>query len=273
MSTHPFDLLMELNERYIRLDCAALHMARDLWPNLAMPACLNTLDRIAEEVAELRPGLSATLRYQAMRQVLVDEYKFTGAEDDYFDPDNSYLNRVLDRRVGVPVSLSIIWIEIGRRLKWPVSGLNLPGHFIIRFDDEERFILVDPFRMGRTLTIDDCRQVLDHHYEGAVPFSASFLRPVSVPVILRRLLGDLRYLYTINHDWRRLASVLKRLSAIEPDNARHVHDLASLLYRQGDILDSRAQLSSYLRRRPETADDFLAHEKLTHLEALLASLN
>ena len=98
MTNHPFDLLIELNTRYIRLDCAALHLARDVYPDLVLTSYLDRLDEIADSVAELRPGLSAPLRYEAMRQVIVDEYGLRGNENDYYDPENSYLNRVLDRR-------------------------------------------------------------------------------------------------------------------------------------------------------------------------------
>jgi regulator of sirC expression with transglutaminase-like and TPR domain len=273
MTSHPFDLLMELDTRHIRLDCAALHLARDAYPDFALPPYLTHLDRIAEEVGSQRPGLSAPLRYEAMRQVLVGDYHLRGNQDDYYDPENSYVNRVLDRGLGIPISLSIVWLEIARRLKWPVSGLGLPGHFIIRFDDDEHFVLVDPFREGRTLTIDDCRQILDYYFEGRVPFSPGFLQPVSVRLILARMLNNLRNIYTANHDWKRLASVLQRLASVEPDNTRHVHDLVGLLYRQGDVQMAHAHLSMFLQRQPHNDDHLLTREKLAQLEAVIASLN
>lgn len=264
---------MELDTRSIRLDCAALHLARDAHRNLALPTYLAKLDRIADEVGNERPGLSATLRYEAMRRVLVGDHNLRGNEDDYYDPENSYLNRVLDRGLGAPISLSIVWLEVARRLKWPVTGLGLPGHFIIRFDDDEHFVLVDPFREGRTLTIDGCHQILDYYFEGRVPFSTAFLRPVSVRLILARMLNNLRNIYTANHDWKRLATVLQRLASVEPDNARHLHDLVGLLYRQGDVQMAHAHLSMHLQQQPDADDHSLTREKLAHLEAVIASLN
>ena len=273
MNNHPFDLLMELDTRDIRLDCAALHFARDLYPDIALPTYLAKLDAIARDVADLRPGLSAALRYEAMRQVIVDDYRLFGNEDDYYDPENSYLNRVLDRGLGVPISLSIIWIEVARRLKWPVSGLGLPGHFIIRFDDDQQFVLVDPFRQGRTLSIEDCHQILDYYFEGQVPFSAGFLKPVNVRLILSRMLYNLRNIYTANHDWKRLTTVLQRLSMVEPDNAQHLQDLAGLLYHRGDIHLAHTHLSMYLEHQPNDQQQYLLREKLAHLEAIIASMN
>lgn len=273
MIVHPFDLLMEMDTVDIRLDCAALHLARDAYPNLAIATYLSRLDAIARDVAGMRPGLSATLRYEAMRQVLVGNHQLRGNADDYYDPDNSYLNRVLDRRLGIPISLSIIWLEVARRLKWPVAGLGLPGHFIIRFDDDERFVLVDPFRDGRTLAIDDCRRILDHYFDGKVPFSPAFLQPVDVRFILARVLNNLRNIYTVNRDWTRLAAVLRRLAAVEPGNVRHLHELAGLFYQQGDLCTAHAELAVYLQRQPNADDQYRVREKLAHLEAVIASLN
>jgi len=273
MVNHAFDTLMELNTRDIRLDCAALHLARDVHPQLVVPAYLSRLDAIANDVADLRPGLSATLRYQAMRQVLVGDYGLRGNEDDYYDPENSYLNRVLDRRLGIPISLSIVWLEVARRLKWPAAGLGLPGHFIIRFDDNEHFVLVDPFKDGRTLTIDDCRRILDHHFDSKLPFSPEFLQPVDARTILARLLKNLRNIYIANRDWERVADVLRRLAAVEPDNVGHLHELAALLCRQGDIENAHAHLSLCLARRPRAEDQSLVRRRLAQLEAIIASLN
>ena len=180
---------------------------------------------------------------------------------------------MLDRGLGVPISLSIVWLEVARRLKWPVTGLGLPGHFIIRFDDDEHFLLVDPFREGHTLTIKDCHQILDYYFEGRVPFSPNFLRPVSVRLILARMLYNLRNIFTANHDWKHLATVLQRLASVEPHNARHLHDLVGLLYRQGDVQMAHARLSMYLQRQANADEQFLTREKLAHLEAIIASLN
>lgn len=273
MNTHPFDLLMELNTADIRLDCAALHLARDAHPGTALPTYLARLDALANDVADMRPGLSASLRYEAMREVLVHHHALRGNEDDYYDPDNSYLNRVLERGLGVPISLSIVWLEVARRLKWPVAGLGLPGHFVIRFDDDERFVLVDPFRNGRTITIDDCRGILDHYFDGQVKFTPDYLKPVDTRSILARMLNNLRGIYLANRDWLRLADVLRRLASVEPRDPRHLHELAALLYRQGDLRSAHAHLSCCLESQPNADDQILVRERIAHLEAVLASLN
>jgi len=273
MRVHPFDLLMELESAHIRIDCAALHLARDVYPDLAPARYLAQLDGLARDVAALRPGLSATLRYEAMRQVLVGDYRLRGNAEDYHDPDNSYLNRVLERRLGIPVSLSIVWLEVARRLKWPVSGLGLPGHFIIRFDDDERFVLVDPFREGRALSVDDCRQILDFYFDGRIAFVPEYLHPVSVRSILRRVLGNLRNIYVANRDWDRLANVLRRLAAVEPGNPSHLSELAGVLYSMGDVRAAYQRLARGVNQQEDGAESYRLAEKLAHLEAVIASLN
>jgi regulator of sirC expression with transglutaminase-like and TPR domain len=273
MSSHPFDLLMQLRTEHIQLDCAMLHLARDVYPYLALPSYLARLDAMAEDVAARRPGLSAIQRYEAMREVLVRRYALRGNQDDYYDPNNSYLNRVLDRGLGIPISLSAVWLAVARRLKWPVVGLGLPSHFVIRFDDREHFLLVDPFNDGRTLTIDDCRRILDHHFDGKVPLSPEYLEPVNVRVILARLLNNLRRIYTANRDWARLTDVLRRLANVEPENDRHLCDLAGLLHRRGLVRSAYVHLAVYLQRQPRATDRFLLRQKLAHLESAITSLN
>lgn len=273
MSMHPFDSLMELAAPDIRLDCAALHMARDTYPDLDVARYLAKLDQLADEVAELRPGLSAPLRYVAMRTVLVERHGFGGDEEDYYDPQNSYLNRVLDRGVGIPISLSAIWIEVGRRLNWPVAGVGLPGHFVIRFDDPERFVLVDPFCEGRTLSLEDCEKLVNDFFEQKTEFSEELLEPTDVRAILGRMLNNLHKIYATNHDWDRLVDILRRQTAVDPTDARARRELAILLYRRGSLHDAHAHLSEFLLRHPDSDDAGSVRRELASLEAALAALN
>jgi|YNPBryantNP2012_1023418.scaffolds.fasta_scaffold17355_2 regulator of sirC expression with transglutaminase-like and TPR domain len=271
--SHPFDLLMELKPHQIRLDCAALHLARDYYPTLNIGRYLGVLDALAEEVAALRPGLAATLRYRAMREVLVRRRGLTGNREHYYDPRNCYLNFVLDTNRGIPITLSTVWIEIGRRLKWPVAGVALPGHFIVRFDDPEQFVLADPFHDGRSLSIGDCRRIVYERFGDDLPFRRSYLRPVSNRGILARLLRNLRNVYLAANDLPRLACILRRMAAVEPKNGRHLQDLAAVACRQGDVRSACAHLNLYLRRVPRAPDSARVRRSLRVLEAALVALN
>ncbi len=273
MSVHPFDLLMELEDEQIRLDCAALHVARDIYPDLSLTRHLEQLDELAAAVADTRPGLSAPGRYQALQQVLVGEHRFVGNSRNFFDPDNSYLNRVLTRHVGIPISLAIVWIEVGRRLKWPVTGVAFPGHFLVRIDDPERFVLVDAFHGGQTLSLRDCRAVLHEQFGDEVPFSEDLLEPADTRTILARLLNNLRSIYLLRHHWERLMPVLQRLSAVEPENGRHLQELAALHHKQGDVPGAYAHLAVYLERQPNAPDRAQVRYNLQRLEAAMLAWN
>lgn len=274
MQRHPFDQLMELNTSDIRLDCAALHLARDAYPHLDLAPWLGLLDEMAASVAQRRPGLDAPGRYEALRETLVEEFNLVGNTDDYYDPENSYLNRVLDSREGIPVSLSIIWIEVGRRLKWPVAGVGMPGHFLVRIDDPERFILADPFNGGRSLSLEDCQQLVKERFGDKTDFSTSMLEPVGTPAILSRLLGNLRSIYLQHEEWERLEQVLMRLRALEPENPQHIHDVAAVRWRQGDLLSAWKHLACYLDHAPrENREYSMLKASLRQLEAAIAGLN
>jgi regulator of sirC expression with transglutaminase-like and TPR domain len=273
MNKHPFDLLMELEPHQIRLDCAALHVARDIFPGLNVSRYLRTLDLLAEDIADHRPGLSANLRYEAMRSVLVDQYGLTGNRERYYDAENCYLNRVLDRGTGIPISLSIVWIEIARRLKWPVSGVALPGHFIIRFDDADRYVLVDPFHDGQPLSIDDCKGLVKRRFGSRFAFQRRFLKPVRSRGILGRLLRNLRNVYLMDDDHDRLVYVLERMTAIEPRNSRHHRDLAAAYCRRGDVRTACAYLEGFLRHKPRGEESRQVRDSLRQLRAALVAMN
>lgn len=273
MSQHPFDLLMELAPHQIRLDCAALHLARDRYPQLNVTRYLQQLDELAEQVAALRPGLSANLRYTALRQVLVEGQGLTGNRVHYYDPDNCHLNRVLDTKRGIPITASIVWLEVARRLMWPVSGVALPGHFIIRFDDRERFVLVDPFNDGRTLTIADCRALVRENFKDGIRFRRAHLRPLQSRDILARLLRNLRNAYLAQNNLRLAANILRRMTVAEPDNGQHLRDLAVICCRQGDVSTAYAHLQLYLRRQPDESNSPHIRASLRQLQAAQAALN
>lgn len=282
LARHPFDLLMELPDSDIHLDCALLQAARDVFPDLNIAEYRRQLDYFADEVSALRPGLSSITRYEAMREVLVEEYGFTGNEEAFYDPDNSYLNKVLDRRTGIPISLSVIWIEVGRRLKWPIAGIAFPGHFLVRFEDEERLVVADPFNEGRSLSIDDCRALLAEvsvSPESAAantewpPLRPEHLVPCSKRTLMARALGNLRMIYTAQEEWSRLGDILRRLAAVEPHNGAHLCELASLHARLGDMKSAYAHLLAFLERTPNATNARQVRSSLRVVERAILALN
>lgn len=273
MGRHPFDLLMELHTEFIQLDCAALHLARDEYPQISVRDYLSKLDDLARDVMALRPGVDAAVRYEALKRVLVDRHGFTGNRDDYYDADNSYLNRVIDERIGIPISLSIVWIEVGRRLNWPIGGVALPGHFVVRLDDPQQYVIADPFNDGRTLSLQQCRKIVERSGESDEMFDASMLDPVDTRTILTRMLLNLRGVYQATGDMLRLGRTLERLAVIDDRNAKHLQELADLRFRQGDVRGAYTLLATYLEVSPNADDSRIVQQSMQRLHAAMRTLN
>lgn len=272
MRQHPFDLLMELEEDSVRLDCAALHLSRDRRHGAAIDGYLAQLDELAERIAAKRPGLESPLRYAAMREVLVEEEGFRGNDEDYYDPRNFYLDCVLERRIGIPITLSVVWIEVGRRLKWPVAGVGFPGHFLVRFDDTDRFVVADPFNRGESLSLEDCTTLLDNKQPG-LKFCLSMLDAVGTRAVLLRMLSNLRTVYLCGGQWTAAMEVLERLIAADPKSAAHVQELALLCKRTGDLRRAYGHLAAFIHRCPESREFQDVYTCLLGVEDALAAMN
>ncbi|MBI3759954.1 MAG: hypothetical protein HY269_09415 [Deltaproteobacteria bacterium] len=273
MKIHPFDQLVQLEDDDIRLDCAALQIARDAYPHRDLIGYCQQLDEVARTVADVRPGLSAPLRYEAMHEVLVGHYGFRGNRENYYTPDNSYLNRVLDEKLGLPITLSLVWIEVARRLKWPVGGVGLPGHFVLRLDDPERFIVADPYHDGRSLSLDDCQQIVKRHSEGKAVFSNELLKPIGTRAILARVLNNLRTIYQSDGNLLRLRDVVQRCFALDPENTGLLYELALIYLRLGDFDQARLLLSGCQAATEDEDQAIIVHNTRLRMNLLIGSDN
>jgi len=188
-------------------------LAQTQYPNIHIPAYQALLDSYAADLRErvlLDADVEAVL--QAMNNFLFSELKFTGNGDDYYDPDNSYLNRVMDRRLGNPISLCSVYLAIARRLRLPVTGIGLPGHFLCRCQSAQREIYVDPFNKGRFLTKNECAQFL---HKQDVEFHEAHLAPVSPRRMLLRMCHNLHQIYAshgLSEDTSRLQRYIVALA-------------------------------------------------------------
>ncbi|HET6900648.1 MAG TPA: transglutaminase-like domain-containing protein, partial [Vicinamibacteria bacterium] len=188
------------------------------------------LARIAEmaESARVPVDRASTLvsRVRALNAYLFDEQGFHGNNDDYYDPRNSFLNDVLDRRTGIPVTLSAVYIEVGRRCGLEVEGVSLPGHFIVRVRPAEVHVghpdqeqLVDPFHSGALLSHDECQARLDRIFSGRMRLDPAMLAPCDGRALLARMLRNLKVIYVKAQDYPRALNVLDLLVELEPESA------------------------------------------------------
>lgn len=217
-------LLLSGEESRLPLDETSLLVAAQLIPGVDVPAELGRLDALAERVGE--PGLAGLLHH------LFRVEGFRGNRTEYGDPANSLLNQVLDRRLGIPISLSILTVEVGRRVGIPLVGVGLPGHFLVR-DAADSDLFVDPFSGGVILDTDACRRLVAHLHGTEVGFDLRWLDPVGAWTILARSLANLKRSYLITRDRRSLSTVLRIRQLIPSVPASERAELAEVLAADG----------------------------------------
>jgi regulator of sirC expression with transglutaminase-like and TPR domain len=246
-----FAKAISADEDQINIAYAALLVASEAYPDLDIGSYLVRLDDMAQAV---RPRLADYHPVSVLKAFLFDELGFHGNVDDFFDPRNSYLNQVLDRRTGIPITLSVIYLELARRLGLPIVGIGLPGHFIVRYDGDEEPIYLDPFNGGITMNAHDCRQRLADISNGRLHFRPSFLSPVGPRQILTRMLRNLKGIYVTQADFESALSIVEKLILLNPSAAEEIRDLGILHYYAGHKLKAVGCLERYLELKPDAQD-------------------
>jgi regulator of sirC expression with transglutaminase-like and TPR domain len=228
---------------------ASLLIACEEYPELDPGAYLDRLDALAETVRPRLRGGAATA-VEAMNRLLFDEEGFRGNTKEYYDPRNSFLNDVLDRRTGIPISLSTVYIEVGRRAGLTLQGVGLPGHFIVRLSAGGSDVLVDPFYGGAVLTEADCQKRLDRIYGGKVKVQPQMLAPCDRKGILARTLRNLKAIYVKAEDHVRALRTVEMLIALNPRGIEELRD-RGLLYAALDCYGLASDdLEAYLQAVP-----------------------
>jgi regulator of sirC expression with transglutaminase-like and TPR domain len=246
----------ELSQQTINIPRAALSFARSIaYPALNIDHYLSRLDQLTESAGQDQASCkSFDERVDALSDFLFYQKDFQGNRDDYNDPRNNYLNCVLDRKLGIPISLSIIYITIAQRLGLRAYGIGLPGHFIVGVYEDGHQILIDPFNSGVRLSLADCsRRVKESTgFEGA--FQPKWLAPVSPNNLLARMLTNLCNAYIQKENWHSAIPVIQHLLMVQPKTDFHLRDLGYLYLYNGSLRLSAQYLEEYLRRAPEAKD-------------------
>jgi regulator of sirC expression with transglutaminase-like and TPR domain len=249
------DFARTIQQPDIDLARAALQIARFEYPRLSIEPYLHKLDRMADEIRERLPeGFYPLKIIQTINRYLFDDLQFIGNTEDYYDPRNSYLNDVIDRRTGIPITLSIVYLEIARRIDFPMVGIGLPGHFIIRPNFEEAGIFVDPFHRGEILFEQDCADRLSQIYQQPVKLEAHFLTTVSEHQILVRMLTNLKYIYLNGQRWEKTIETIDLLLLLIPNHPIELRDRGLIYYRLRELDRARQDLGFYLALLPDARD-------------------
>lgn len=216
-------------ESRLDLGRAALLIASEEYPGLDI---LRYVARLEAMAAAVRPQVETAEdpqeKIEHLNTYLFVERGFRGNAQNYYDPRNSFLNEVLDRKLGIPITISVVYMEVGRRVGIPLQGVGMPGHFIVKYASPEGDIYIDPFNRGQVLSRQACEELIQQVYGEPVPFQETFLATVTRKQIVSRILMNLKAIYLHTKHYRKALAVVERLLIIQPDAEPEVKERAAL---------------------------------------------
>ncbi len=255
----------------------ALLIARDEYPALDAASYSSAIQGYADS---LRPTMARDIdlpaKLTAINRYLFDELGFAGNNQQYDDPRNSYLNEVFDHKLGIPISLAVVQIELTRRLGLPLDGVSFPGHFLVRLPVDDGILVMDPYNKGRPVSAEELKERASSHLGGQSPDDSQLLEilaPATHRMILARMLRNLKGLYLERTDWERVARTADRLLKIAPDTAEAWRD-RGLAYRElGHVKGAREDLARYLQVLPNADDEEAVRSILIEVSGTRSRLN
>jgi regulator of sirC expression with transglutaminase-like and TPR domain len=256
---------------------ASLLIAQDIYADLDVTRYLDRLNDMAETVRSRIPGDAfAEQKILAINHHLFRELEFLGNIDNYYDPRNSYLNEVIDRHTGIPITLSILYMEVGRRLGLNIHGISFPGHFLVKLKVKRGHMVIDPFIGGETQSESDLRQrlaqVLPAPQVEKAPIHR-YLEPASPRQIIARMLRNLKNIYMQADRPESALDVMQRMLLLLPESVDELRDRGLLYQRLECFRPALSDLRNYLRRRPDASDAGDIRARIADLEAACARLN
>jgi regulator of sirC expression with transglutaminase-like and TPR domain len=270
-----FATLVSREDDRIDLVRAALTIARTEYPELDMRRYILQIEALACRVrARVRNLGDPAETIPVLNEVLFQEEGFRGNREDYYDPRNSFLNEVLDRRLGIPITLALVYMEVARRSRLRLLGVGMPGHFLLKhYDPEGHETLIDVFNQGSILSAADCQQRLDEIYSGQMTLHSEFLMPVSRRQMLTRMLNNLKTIYLSARNFRKALPVIDLVLAIYPRSPEDVKNRAVLRYNMGQMRGAVDDFELYLRMSPEASDADEIRATALSLRRGMASMN
>ncbi len=262
-----FRRAVERPEEALDLGRAALAIAESEYPRLDTTAYLARIDELAIAVTKHLTGDESGPHRSiaALNYVLFQKCAFRGNRDDYFDAKNSFLNEVIDRRIGIPITLSVLYMEVARRIGLPLLGVGFPGHFLVKYLDDREEIVIDPFNGGDIRTPDSLQQLLAGLYGKPVALSPQLLDPVTKRQILRRMLNNLKFIYLRQRDLVKALAALDRMTIAEPNLAEDLRERGQVYLALEYFPQAKTDFESYLRLAPDAPDAEKIRDQLVDL--------
>ena len=265
-----FSTLVRSDEHLPLLEAAA-SLAQDEYPELDVQQVLSDVDHLAARLKRrVAADAGAMERVRALGQFFFGDLGFAGNVNDYYNPDNSYLHRVLHTRRGIPISLAVLWLELAQALGLSVEGIGFPGHFLVQATLDEGRVVIDPFT-GQSLGRAELRERIEEFHPhqppmpgGDLPLSL-YLRPAAPRQILARMLRNLQDIHRTQQDWPRFVAVQDRLIVLLPDAWPEYRDRGLALAEMGDVARARDDLTLYLQQAVEAQDREAMADRLAAL--------
>lgn len=252
----------------MELDEASLLLARIEYPDLDAAAYTSMLDDMAAAVADRATDLSDGQNFiETICAYLFGDMRFQGNSDDYYHPDNSCLNRVLETKRGIPITLCVVMIEIARRLAKPLFGVGLPGHFVVRYEDDTCIGYIDPFHQA---IIDEARCYELAQLETPDP---TILEPVDTRYIVMRMVNNLRGVYFSRREPDKALRIIDLLLAASPNSAEEHKQRGVALTQQSRLTDAMGAFRKYLELAPQAPDRERIEEQLKQIAFWMAARN
>lgn len=257
----------------IDLGRAALAIAQGEYPELEIEAYLARIDRLASAVKGRCGGDDDPIHLlAAINYILFIREGFCGSRWDYYDPKNSFLNDVIERKRGIPISLSVLYIEVARRIGLNLDGVGFPGHFLVKYAGSEGEIVIDPFDRGEVRSEEELQGILDRIHGGKVGFLPEHLAPASKRQILKRMLNNLKAIYLQCGDLKRGLSVVERLVILDPDSAQEIRDRGLFYLQLERPAEALEDLETYLKLASGAEDAEAIRERVASLKRRRAQL-
>ncbi len=254
---------------------AALLIARAEYPELKVEPYVQRVEALARRVLVQVPDFGdPNESVSALNRVLFEEEGFRGNREDYYDPRNSFLNDVIDRKLGIPITLSVVYMEVAKRAGLPLFGVGLPGHFLLKhYDPEGRQVLIDPYSRGAIISAGECQAKLDEIYDGRLDLRPEFLVAVGKRQILTRMLNNLKNIYASSRSFRKALPIVDMILAIYPRSPEDVKQRAMLRYTLNDWRGAVDDLEDYLKMSPDASDVDEIRETVLTIRRGMARLN
>ncbi|AFY61700.1 SirB1 family protein [Synechococcus sp. PCC 6312] len=255
-----------LHQSPLNLVTAALYIAQEEYPNLVIEDYVDQLESMGQSVKKRLPTERYPLRIiGAINDYLYGELGFSGNTADYYNPDNSFLNRVLEQRTGIPITLALVYLDVARRVDFPMVGVGFPGHFLIRPDLPDVEIHIDVFNNGEILFAQDCQARLEEIFQQAVPLRPEFFQVVTPQQFLIRLLSNLKRIYLERRDLERSLGAVERILLVSPQSVDELRDRGILSYHLGRWREAKADLLDYLATRPSLEQQAMVQDILRQI--------